>query len=81
MPKSGTLQKLGGKKKEDWQEVAVTLDERGLAWESQGAGGALRDKVAGSQKLLAPDLVTSSPFTRALRRSLLCSPSLSSPLP
>ena len=41
MPKSGTLQKLGGKKKEDWQEVAVTLDERGLAWESQGAGGAL----------------------------------------
>ena len=62
MPKSGTLQKLGGKKKEDWQEVAVTLDERGLAWESQGAGGALRDKVGGSQKLLTPDqLVSASP--------------------
>ena len=43
----GTLQKLGGKEKDKWQEVDCVVDGRGLSWTS---GSVLRDRVAGSQK-------------------------------
>jgi hypothetical protein len=50
--------------KDKWWEVELTLDASGLAWESRGTGGTLRDAVAGSHNLRATDqLVSTSPYS------------------
>ena len=50
--KRGTLSKLSGKQRDSWRPVEVELNATdGLSWTS---GSASRDRMAGSQKMLAP---------------------------
>ena len=50
--KRGTLSKLSGKQRDSWRPVEVELNAAdGLSWTS---GSASRDRMAGSQQVLAP---------------------------
>ena len=55
--KRGALRKLGGKQHDQWQSVEAELSASGgLSWTS---GSASRDRLAGSQKTLAPEQMLS----------------------
>lgn len=59
----GKLTKLGGKRNDKWQEIDVHLSSTtGLSWTS---GSALRDQVAGSQKVLTPQQLLSAAYYHA----------------
>lgn len=56
----GKLTKLGGKQKDKWQEIDAHLSSAiGLSWT---LGSALQDRVAGSQKTLAPKQLLSAAY-------------------